>query len=596
MRVRFSAINKISEYRNEIIRKIADVWSILFFIFLSIEFGETSSWIAYLVFGIAAMIIFAFDLLSQRTGADDKTENARPGLGKKALIAMCTMFGVIIILANYKMYEGFRIIGKIVVIMITLYSSAFVFYTILSFLDRVLPNSVVNKKSLLLPQSTFLIIFLLVSVVYLFFFLFSEFPGSVCTDSMDQLQQILDGCYSNHHPVYHTFLIQIFFNLGMKVFNDINVALATYTIFQILFMAAVFALTVTTFIDMSASKLFSFFGLIWFMAAPYHITFSFTIWKDSIFGGIVCLFTISLLRCINGIGNSRLNHMLLFGSAVCFCIFRSNGLFAFVLFLIIFWAVAGKKEKYYIKVFLIAIAASLILKYPVLQALSIQQHDTVEALSIPLQQIARVASEGGTFSEKETIFIENIIALERMGEVYDPSVSDNVKELIRYEGNQDYISEHKSGFIKAWMSVVMHHPVLTVRAWVDQTSGYWNPCPDYWMKWWYGVCEMYGLRQIVLSEDISNFFHQYVCTFTDSYFIPGLIYNVGFHVWIVLICLILCVHRKNKNIVYLLPSLTLTITLLLATPMHDEFRYAYYVYTCLPIIIYSTIIGDTIEC
>ena len=149
---------------------------------------------------------------------------------------------------------------------------------------------------------------------------------------------------------------------------------------------------------------------------------------------------------------------------------------------------------------------------------------------------------------------------------------------------------HKFGFFKTWLSVVIHHPVLTVRAWVDQTSGYWNPGADYWIKWWDEVYEENGFRRIVLSKGISDFFHQYIYTFTESYYILGLVYNVGLHVWSILICAALCVYRKNKSIIYLLPSLSLTGTLLIATPMHDEFRYAYYVFTCFPIIIYATMI------
>ena len=48
-------------------------------------------------------------------------------------------------------------------------------------------------------------------------------------------------------------------------------------------------------------------------------------------------------------------------------------------------------------------------------------------------------------------------------------------------------------------------------------------------------------------------------------------------------------YYKRKNILIALPVLCLVATLLIATLMHDEFRFGYPIYTCLPIIVFSAL-------
>ena len=59
--------------------------------------------------------------------------------------------------------------------------------------------------------------------------------------------------------------------------------------------------------------------------------------------------------------------------------------------------------------------------------------------------------------------------------------------------------------------------------------------------------------------------------------------------WIILFCFVYCIYYKRKNVLFSLPVLCLVATLLIATLMHDEFRFGYPIYTCLPIIVFSAL-------
>ena len=106
------------------------------------------------------------------------------------------------------------------------------------------------------------------------------------------------------------------------------------------------------------------------------------------------------------------------------------------------------------------------------------------------------------------------------------------------------------------------------------------------MKWWDGVCEEEGLHLIIHSDKANTLFHSYVRAFTDENSVLGLSYNVGWHVWIMLLFIAYSIYQKRKDVIFALPVICLIGTLLIATLMHDEFRFGYNIYTCLPLIIF----------
>ncbi|MBR1555744.1 MAG: hypothetical protein IJ644_10215, partial [Oscillospiraceae bacterium] len=56
------------------------------------------------------------------------------------------------------------------------------------------------------------------------------YPAEVTADSISELNQAEGNeALSNHHPLAHTFMIKIFFDLGNFLFHDENMALATYS-------------------------------------------------------------------------------------------------------------------------------------------------------------------------------------------------------------------------------------------------------------------------------------------------------------------------------------------------------------------------------
>ena len=554
---------------------------------------KTSSRVVYLLIGAGAIVAFivnqaVFSKETKVTNEKDKKYRSRVLLGFAAL------FGIIVAVANYEHYMNLSTIFQVITIVLLFCSSGIVFINIFRFCDSLLAkHDIAKQDSTADPAKWFIISFTLLAAVYMLVFFLCSYPGQICSDSMNQIHQIVTGNYSNHHPVYQTWIIGFFYNIGMSIFQDINAAVATYTVFQIIFMAATFAFMISTIIEAGGKRFFAVIRLIWFLITPCHIIFSFTLWKDSLYGAVVCLFTVYLYRIFKKLGKKQIvNYVMLFLTGIGFNLLRSNGLPAFLLLIVIFAVVAVITKKIDKKI-LIAFAASLlvalIMKFPVLKAMNIPQADTVEMLSIPVQQITKIARENYDFTDKERAVIDQVASIERMEERYNPRIYDYARDVIRYEGNQQYIKDHPFQCLGTWFTIVIRHPVIATRAWVDQTSGYWNPCSYYWMKWWDGVCEEDGLRLTVNSIGFNETFHKYVRWFTDDNSILVQTYNVGLLVWIILFCFAYCMYYKRKNILIALPVLCLVATLLIATLMHDEFRFGYPIYTCRPIIVFSAL-------
>ena len=579
------------------------VLNFLLLAFYLIYFGRAeigSSKTAYLIVGVMAILAFFINQfrLFKNGGKPEKHDKTE----KITLTVFGVLFGLIVIFANYAMYLPLIMWQRVIIILLLFCSSFVVFIDIFLFFENFLSQIELRKDDAKTkPVIWFFVFFALLAGVYLTVFYLCSYPGQICSDSMNQIKQVIYGNYSNHHPVYQTWLIGLFMKLGYSWFGDnINDAVATYTVFQILFMSAAVSFMLTTMIQAGSKRLFAIAWLVWFMLTPCHIIFSFTIWKDSIYGACVSLFTVALFRIIKKIGKHRVpDYILLTVMGIAFNLLRSNGLPAYALMMVILSVMffgtkkarADKENKLSKLAILLcclgALIVGFIMKSPVLKAKDIPQADTIEMLSIPVQQITRVALEKNdlTFSEREVI--DQIGSIDLMVERYNPRIYDYARDAIRYDGNQEYIKEHPVLFFETWLSIISRHPFIAAEAWVDQTSGYWNPGSYYWMKWWDGVCEEEGLYLDVKNYAFNDFFHNYVLAFTDDNSILLLTYNVGWHVWLIVISVAYCIYKKRKDFIYALPALLLLGTLFIATPMHDEFRYAYTIYTCLPIIVFS---------
>ena len=435
------------------------------------------------------------------------------------------------------------------------------------------------------PKKIFLISFTLLVLTRCILLYSCQYPGNLTPDSTMQISQTISGEYTNHHPFYHTMVIKCFMDLGMFLFHDINAAVATYSFFQILFMAMSFSFAVSTMARMEVPRWIIRITMVFFLFMPYHIIYAATMWKDVMFGCFILLLTIFTYRCMNGIGSRYLNYVMLALSGIGTCLFRSNGFFAFLLFTLAFVLIRKLSNRGVLIVLVAVLAVSSVMKYPVLANLGVSQPDISEYLSIPTQQIARVIYEGCELNEWEKSVLSEVIDLDKVPEKYANHISDPIKGLIVQKGNQQFIAANKGTFIKLYFSLGLKYPLVYLRAWIDQTRGYWNAGYEYW-RWYNGVIDdSLGLKRTVNISFLDTALREYLWLFTGIQ-ILRLFLSIGLFVWIDLLMFIISFLKKDPDgIIASLPILVVVLSLLVSTPVFSEFRYVYAAFCSLPMVI-----------
>lgn len=435
------------------------------------------------------------------------------------------------------------------------------------------------------PRQVFIISFAILVFTRWLVLHFCQYPGELTPDSISQMEQLLTNVYSNHHPFYHTMVIKAFINLGMKLFGDINAAVATYSCFQILFTAMCFSFAVSTMAMMKAPKWIMITSMLFYIMMPYHIIYAITMWKDIMFGCFILLLVIFTYRCLCFPGKRVFDYVMLTISSFGTCLFRSNGFFAFVILTIAFLALWKLRHKKIVVVFISAVVISFVMKHAVLAGLGVTQPDTIESLSIPAQQIARVIVGGEELEDWQKDLLEKVIDIEKIPESYKPFISDPIKNLVRDKGNQQYISEHKGEFIKLYISLGLKNPLAYVYAWIDQTRGYWNAGYSYW-RWFLGVLDNdLGIERTTRSVVLDTMLSEYLWMFEDMQ-VLRIFLSIGLFVWIDIVMLMIGLLRKDKASLFAaLPVLVVVASLLVATPVHSEFRYIYAVFCALPMVM-----------
>ncbi len=525
----------------------------------------------YLLVGIASICFKVVKLVNKK----EYKKQSRKELIITNIFAiiLCLM----VVLANYR-----ELTSKLEILIITI-GGYLAFKEILlgiySFdgFDRCKNDKRNNKYIWLLMWSAIVVVDLIVLFGALY-------PGVLSPDSISQVKQIMTGTYSNHHPYYYTQVIRLCINLGMLLFDDINKAVCLYSCFSICMMALCFVYTVNTIDYITNNRGLTIIIFLWYLVMPFHIIYAITMWKDVFFGGVVTGLVVSIYRYLNNIGNNKINLIIIILMSLGTCLFRSNGFIAFAISTILFVVLFKNKYKKLLIIFVVVLISSYILKHPVLDSLNVSQPSIVESLSIPLQQISRVIVDEKELTSEEKELINKVTDIDVIKEKYKSTISDPVKYYIRDYGNVEYLKEHKFDFIKLYIEIGLKYPSEYIEAWVDQTKGYFNSGYDYW-KWSTGLYENnFGINRTVNSEFISYLLYRYSC-WEGVHVIQPFI-SIGFYVWITIICLYNAIMKRNKASAFVaIPFLAVIFTLLIATPVYSEFRYAYALFCGMPFVI-----------
>jgi len=485
---------------------------------------------------------------------------------------------------------------RIGILLITAVGSALLIYEVLVLLYSKIRNINRHTKadakgmSVFFGKHSFSVSAGISFICYLPFFLY-EYPGILTPDSINQLEQAMGViAYSNHHPWVHTMLIKAIVNPIYSLSNNMNLAVAGYTLFQMVIFALAVGYFVSTIQKITGKMWASLLALAFLALVPFNAVMSITMWKDVPFSIAVVTLICSCLRLLVLKNNTNISEYILFTiSGIVMSLFRSNGWYAFLIF-IPFLLFMFRRTKMPMWILIgVTLLCPVVVKGPVMDAFDVSSPDFVESVAMPIQMVARVFAENHEVSDEQRELVEKVMDLTYIKEIYCEFCADNMKELVR-AGHPDYLADHKGDYLSLWLSLGLKYPDVYLDAWIGQTRAYWYP------EVYYTIAEVEGVSSNELGISYDPILRGNIFVKAREIWmklgnmIPGygILWGLGGTFWLLIIAFGNVLIDKNKEWRIFVPLFLLFGTLMIATPLGLEFRYVYYNSLALPVLlIYS---------
>ena len=438
-------------------------------------------------------------------------------------------------------------------------------------------------------KRTFFWVWGLIFVAWIPYFL-NYYPGVITPDSMGQIGQGLGiSNLTNHHPAFHTFFISIAMNIG-KLLGNYNLGVAIYSVVQMIVTSGIFSFTIYYMAKRGVDSRFRILTLLFYAFYPVNALYSITMWKDIPFAIAMLVFTIMMTEL--GINQehfmkSKRKNALLVISMLLVILFRNNGFYVILLTIPCLFIFARKHYKKLIVVSCIVLATYMIWKGPVFSLFNIKPGSSREALSIPLQQFARVTkNHSDTLTDDEKWRIYKYLPTDNLAEVYTPKISDPVKNNFNNEG----FAEDKIGLVKLYIKLAIKYPRATVESFLCNNFGYWYPEAIHWVvgrEVYQSTLEKEKALDLKNAPIVELRGLEEFDTMLDRRDLPlnSMLYSIGFAFWVVLTMFMYAIYKKKYNLILIyIPIVILWLTTN-ASPVFGEYRYIYSMFTCLPILM-----------
>lgn len=438
----------------------------------------------------------------------------------------------------------------------------------------------------------FWICFLLIVGIDLGYLFFVQYPGVLTTDSVSTVEQILGvSDYNNVMPFWHTMAVKVFFYLGWALFGEINAAIATVHVAQIVFLAFSMAFAFMTLYQIGLPRGLLGIVLVFYAFIPYNIVYSVTLWKDVPFAAATLLLVTGLYRVLKIGGRKWLNYGALIVGAVGFSLIRTNGWYALGVTLLVMWVLLRKNDRRVLWILAIVLLVTWLMLNPLLDVLGVSGMDLTEAFAIPMQQLARVIVTQEYFTQEEMELLDMLFDLDRVAEEYLPHIVDPIKFHVLRRDNLQFVSQHWLDYLKLYIRLGLRYPAEYWKAWIEETKGYWNAGYAYWIYTYDCGGSQYGIAHSGEVSLVASCYRGLIriwekmstLQFTSS---------IGLFAWGSMACFAVNLWHRRKEMLLCVPSLVLLLGLWLGSPVYAEFRYAYPMILTLPLILgvtfYST--------
>ncbi len=334
---------------------------------------------------------------------------------------------------------------------------------------------------------------------------------------------------TQHHPPLHTALVGLCVQAGISLAGSENLGIFIYTVLQwtVDILAISWAFRIAQIVGAPRAPRFVALGFI--ALVPAYSNYSVLVTKDVLFASALLLFAIELVYLVfcaassdGRIAFSRRHTVLLVAGALGTALLRSGmvvvvagGALAATLLL---WRMQRRlareglrpvSARSLLRIPLIAlalvIAVNLLLVRVVYPALAITPSSKREALSIPMQQVARFMRDRPDAVQPEDLrAIDRVLDAPSLARLYDPSKSDPVKATYKEQASSDDLS----AFWQTWARLFARDPGCFISATAANYYGYFYPAHA--MSWsytsYFSSLVMANTETNLIYSDIASYF------------------------------------------------------------------------------------------
>ena len=334
---------------------------------------------------------------------------------------------------------------------------------------------------------------------------------------------------TQHHPPLHTALVGLCVQAGISLAGSENLGIFIYAVLQWIvdILAISWAFRIAQIVGTPRAPRFVALGFI--ALVPAYSNYSVLVTKDVLFASALLLFAIELVYLVfcaasfdGRIAFSRRHAVLLVAGALGTALLRSGmvvavagGALAATLLL---WRMQRRlareglrpvSARSLLRIPLIAlalvIAVNLLLARVVYPALAITPSSKREALSIPMQQVARFMRDRPDAVQSEDLrAIDRVLDAPSLARLYDPSKSDPVKATYKEQASSDDLS----AFWQTWARLFARDPGCFISATAANYYGYFYPAHA--MSWsytsYFSSLVMANTETNLIYSDIASYF------------------------------------------------------------------------------------------
>lgn len=400
---------------------------------------------------------------------------------------------------------------------------------------------------------------------------------------------------SNGNPLIFTSFVAIFISIG-RLFGSLELGTVLFSIAQSAILAMIFAKIIVWMRQEKVGKAGIVATFLFYAILPINSIAGIIMWKDILFAGFGLLFLLTLRQLYiekNAFFSAK--KIAIFTIlAFLFCTWRSNGLYAYALFVVL--AIIISRKTFLSKKYLLLLFAPIVFTFIYLHALTLvitPSNSQAAMMVVPSQQLARtVKYESSSISSKDKKTINEIFPYDQLGGEYNPRLSDPVMGSFKDKTFQ----KDEGKYFGLWLRLFESHKRTYVASFLYNTYGYAYPFyPS-------------STTTDVLMDNASH--PNALKGYTDTAYVDGgkffaaeyrdivtslmpVIRNVGFYTCIVLLGLYVAVVRKRRELTGVFVILLGLYISTILGPVNSEFRYLYLFVVATPFIIASAFSGYT---